>query len=101
MRTDGGPQLQSNEHWKLEVVQSAAHTRHTSGRACVMLIPAPAQTAVGFWLGKGCGVQVECVYSNIWQGPGGILACSCIFMKQPHLDDSWVSCVSPAVCWET
>lgn len=35
-----------------------------------MLIPAPTQTAVGFWLGKGCGVQVEHIYlAGTWKEP--------------------------------
>lgn len=47
---------------------------YTSRSSCAVLILAPAQTAVGFWLGKGCRVQVEYIYLYIWQGPGGSLA---------------------------
>lgn len=67
MQTDGEPWLQSNVQWKLEVVRSVLHSQAHRGRACVMLIPAPAQTTAGFWLGKGCKcnalVIVECKWS--------------------------------------
>lgn len=77
MQKSGGPWTHSHglgEVWSV---------LHLSGRSCVMFIPAPAQTAAGFWLGKGWRVQVECVPLYILQGPGGTLAAHAFLWRSP------------------
>lgn len=49
----------------------AAYTRHTLGRAQILLTPAPEQSAVGFWLWKGCGMRMRDVHLCVWQEPEG------------------------------
>lgn len=43
------------------------------------------------------GVCILVHLAGTWRNPG----CSCIFVKEPHLDNIWMSRVSPAACWET
>lgn len=77
MQKCGGPWTHSQE---LAEIWSVLHV---SIRSCVMVLPAPAQTAAGFWLGKGWRVQVQCVYLYSLQGPAGTLAAPVFLWRSP------------------